>query len=175
MAWQTVATAASDAILVITLLVFILQARAMRQQVGHLQLQTSHMILQSEHATLATRAAVYQGLSQIMLDVDRLFINYPSLRPYFYDNVGEPDDPAKRNRLSAIAETYVDMMDNFLIQAPHLEQFIAEPWDDYFRDLMGRSPAIRRFWSEHRQWYGEHMRQLLDPVLANSSQVADRL
>lgn len=148
---------AGNAVLVVTLFVFVYQARAMRQQVRL-------MADQSRDGTLATRAHVYQGLAQLMIDVDRIFIEYPALRPYFYDNVEEPDDPIERNRVSAIAETHIDMMDNLLTQSPHLEDIVAEPWDDYFRDLMRRSPAIRRFWAEHREWYGDDMCALLDPV-----------
>lgn len=200
-AWQAISSIASDVVLTVTLVVFVIQASAMRTQVRHLArqsehisrqtdetvrqtelvtrqveqvtTQTDHLGRQTEHAIEATRAAIYQGLNQFMLELDRIFIDNPQLRPYFYESCPEPDDVVLRYQLSAVSEMYIDLMDNFLVQAPNLEAFISEPWDDYFRDLLRRSPAMRRFWRDHRNWYAAHMQRLLDPVLEEFNTVED--
>lgn len=173
-AWQTISAVVSDAVLAATLFVFLVQARAMRQQTLHLARQTEHLVRDEDRSARATRAGVYQSLVQLMIDIDRIYIDRPELRCYFYDGADEPEDLLARSRVSALAETYADLMDNFLTQAQHLPEHLSGPYSAYFEDLARSSPAIRRFWRENREWYPEEMRQLLDPI-AFSHQVPPQL
>ena len=161
---QTIAAVASDCVLAATLLVFLFQAKSMREQVKHLARQTDHLARDEERSASATRAAVYQSLAGLMIDVDRVFLLRPELRCYFYEGAEEPADPIERSRVVALAETFIDLIDNFVAQAPHLPEHMSGPWDLYFKDLMRASPALRRFWNESRGWYSQELRDLLDPL-----------
>jgi hypothetical protein len=163
--WQTVAAIASDLVLSATLIVFLRQARTMRAQLEHLALQTEHVAREEDRSSKALRAGVYQSLSGLMIDVDRTFIAYPELRRYFYDGVPEPTDVTERSRVSAIAEMFVDLIDNFVAQAPHLPEYMSGPWGTYFEYLFRSSPAIQRFWQENRSWYSGELQRFFDSHL----------
>jgi hypothetical protein len=49
-----------------------------------LGLQVREMAKQSSHGARATLASVYQAMNDNMLQINRLFIDRPFLRPYFY-------------------------------------------------------------------------------------------
>jgi hypothetical protein len=143
-------TLAGDVILAVTLLVFITQARSM---------------------TRSTRASVYQTVAQQMMSIDQLFVERPELRPYFYGNKPPPTEEIERERVAAFAELFVDFMDNLVGQTPHIPEHLGESWRAYFRAVASTSPAIREFWRAHRDWYEEHMWQVLDSACLIEEQV----
>jgi hypothetical protein len=156
--WQAFAASISVIVLGITMFIFWLQFRAMRGQVRHLDKQV-------ENSRRATESNVYQGISELMIDIDRIYIEHPSLRPYFYDNWPEPTETAMRFRVSALAEVYIDLMDDMVTQEPHLSDFIKDGWERYFIDIMRTSPALQNFWRENRTWYNAQLQNLLDGVV----------
>src|SRR4029450_11475613 len=61
--------------------------------------------LQVRHGVRATLASVYQAMNDNMLQINRLFVDRPSLRPYFY--AGQElnhESPDERERVEATAE-----------------------------------------------------------------------
>ena len=164
--WQTAASIASDCVLSATLIVFLIQAKTMREQVRHLAEQSMHLAREEDRSAKALRASVYQSLSRLAIEVDGTFLQHPELRAYFYDGISEPSDPTQLSRVVAVAETLIDLMDNFVVQAPHLPDHLSGPWDRYFKDIFGSSPAMQRFWRAHREWYSPTLRELLDPLIS---------
>jgi hypothetical protein len=138
----------SDVILLVTMAVFAYQARQMAKQ--------------SRDVANSTRASVYQGIADQMLALDQLFIARPELRPYIYDGVALPPDPVERTRVLALAETFVDLFDNFVIQSASIPDDLFEPWRNYAVSLMGTSPAMQFFWNQNRDWYSEVLQRVLD-------------
>jgi hypothetical protein len=52
-----------------------------------------------------------------MLDLSRLFVEHPALRPYFYDGVDIEDKSEEtRQRVLAIAELHIDYLDTELLR-----------------------------------------------------------
>lgn len=138
-----VASIASDLILAATMAVFLRQSR---------------------HMSRGTSASVYQTIADQMMSIDRLFVDHPELRQYFYDGVLPPREGLEAARVRAATELMVDFMDNVVSQSRHLPEYLCGPWRDYFRDLASTSPGLRQFWREHRDWYDEHMQKILDGV-----------
>jgi hypothetical protein len=103
----------------------------------------------------ATLAVAYQNMAAQMADVARFFVDNSDLRPYFFGNKAPPASRDEHNRVLAVAEMYVNLMDNVLTQSPVLKRAgIAADWEAYFLDVYRTSPAIREFWSEHGSaWY----------------------
>ena len=75
----------------------------------------------------------------------------------------------------AVAELYVNMMDNVLTQLPALNRRgTADDWEAYFRDLYETSPAIREFWTEHgRRWFVSSPLRTLYPAPPPPTSIAD--
>jgi hypothetical protein len=131
-----------------------------------LGLQVREMAKQSSHGARATLASVYQAMNDNMLQINRLFVDQPSLRPYFYDEL-EPteESPEERERIDAAAELFVNFIDNVLTQMPLLPGHLAQPWRTYFASVATSSPVLRDFWQRHREWYSDEMTAFLDPLM----------
>ena len=103
----------------------------------------------------ATLVIAYQNMTAQMADMDRFFLEHLDLRPYFFGGKEPPRAADEHDRVQAVAEMYVNLMDNVLTQAPALNRDgIAADWAAYFRDVYETSPAIREFWAEHgSDWF----------------------
>jgi hypothetical protein len=140
---------AGDVILLFTMLVFTYQAQQMAKQ--------------SRESAAATRASVYQAITEQMLNIDRLFITNPELRPYVYEGAALPAEEPLRTQVLALAELFVDFFDNFVTQSGQIPPQLYEPWRRYARSVMQSSPAACAFWNENREWYSELLQEMLDP------------
>jgi hypothetical protein len=131
-----------------------------------LGLQVREMAKQSRHGARATLASVYQAMNDNMLQIYRLFIDRPSLRPYFYAAQELTDEsPEERERVEATAELFIAFIDNVLTQMPLLPSNLAEPWRTYFSSVTTSSPVLCEFWTRRREWYSAEMRGFLDPLI----------
>jgi hypothetical protein len=80
-------------------------------------LQVREMTKQSSHGVRATLASVYQAMNDDMLQIIRLFIDRPSLRPYFYGEQELNDvSSEERERVEPTAELFINFIDNVLTQ-----------------------------------------------------------
>jgi hypothetical protein len=111
----------------------------------------------------ATFASVYQGIASQMHDLDKLFVERPDLRPYFYGEEPKPvpHDEPERGRVLATAELIVDFADNFVAQRRVLPGDYERGWAEYFRALYVSSPAVQHFWKKSSGWYCDDLDELL--------------
>lgn len=143
-------TLAGDVILAATMVVFILQIRWMAR---------------------STRSGVYQTVVDQMMSIDRLFVDRPELRPYFYGNEPPPCEVLDRERVTAATELFIDFMDNVTTQAPHMPEYLSGPYALYFRTIAATSPSIREFWRAHRDWYDYSLQRILDSTCMIDEQI----
>lgn len=136
--------------------------------------QLREMNAQSRATSAATRGQVYQSLTSAMLDIDHLFIQQPSLRPYFYDGRSIPDDAEERQRVMATAELLCDFFDDCTAQSHLLDEMSVKVWLTYAQSIARTSPAVRLHWTENRDWYSARLHGVLDDVVAACSAHADR-
>jgi hypothetical protein len=98
----------------------------------------------------ATLSVAYQNMAAQMADMARFFVDNSDLRPYFFGNKALPASREEHNRVLAVAEMYVNLMDNVLTQAPVLKRAgIAADWEaacigGSMTDV--RLPKVTPFW-----------------------------
>jgi hypothetical protein len=98
----------------------------------------------------ATLVIAYQNMTAQMADMDRFLLENLDLRPYLFGRKELPSEEDEYSRVLAVAEMYVNLMDNVLTQCPALNRDgIAAEWEAYFCDVYETSPAIREFWADH--------------------------
>ena len=90
---------------------------------------------------------VNQNIMSHTLDVDKLFVDYPDLRPYFFEFT--PITPSNKdyNRALAIADYQLDFFDVFLSQVYYSQSFLSDPqsgdaWDNYMGISFLQSPIM---------------------------------
>ncbi len=119
--------------------------------------------------TTATRATVYQNLTAMMIEIDRFFIDHSELRKYFYDgaNISEKHDDYPR--AVGVAEMFLDFADFVLMHKSEMGNYPWGEWEKYFSDMYATSPMLRAFWANKRDWYGDELKELFDPLTKNSA------
>lgn len=109
----------------------------------------------------ANRATVYQSVPLLMFDIDRLFIERPELKPYFYGRKPLTHDDPEYNRIMSVAELFVDFMDYVTVVEPALPEYEWDSWKCYFRELLATSPALQQYWQEYGHWYPDTIAKVL--------------
>jgi hypothetical protein len=114
----------------------------------------------------ATLVIAYQNMTAQMADMDRFFLEHLDLRPYFFGGKEPPNARDEHDRVLAVAEMYVNLMDNVLTQSPALNRDgIAADWEAYFRGVYETSPVVREFWAEHgSEWFANSPLATLYPT-----------
>jgi hypothetical protein len=108
------------------------------------------------------RFSVYDALTRLVMDIDRVFIERPEMHKYFYTRHPAPADPTELARAFAIAELLADFMDHVAEHINELEKSAWTEWVEYFVEFRD-SDVFTRFMSDHPTWYTPTLRQLFDP------------
>jgi hypothetical protein len=131
-------------------------------QVSHLAVQTKYQGDQTKNQADqikyqgdAIRASVIQGITTQMLTIDQVFVEYPQLWPFFYeDSVPFPKDHPEYRRALSAAEMFVDLIDCVVSLKDHMRADIDLPgWNKYANELYEQSFPLRAFVEKHEDWY----------------------
>jgi len=115
---------------------------------------------------------------EMMLDLDKFFIDNADLRPYLYNNKTLPDDVDKGSveyeRVIAAIELMVDFMECTYMQFDLMPPFQRIGWIDYMVGIAETSPMMREFIENEGEWYTPSFVYMLktgqiDPRLDKSS------
>jgi hypothetical protein len=95
----------------------------------------------------------YITASEWTFDIDKVFIEHPDLRPYFYEgkNIEQKEPDAKRYMVTSTAELILDSMDSML--DTHNDSWPDEGWRTRAEDVFRQSPVLRSRLEERRTWY----------------------
>jgi hypothetical protein len=114
------------------------------RQAKTLQAQLAHQIGQADEALIAQRAANDLKLMEHAMALDRVFVDAPELRGFFYEGWEPPVDSLERARVMATAELIVDLADTVASMVRHgqLDEKDVTAWRSALQGY-GRSPAVR--------------------------------
>jgi hypothetical protein len=110
----------------------------------------------------------YQKAYQTVFDLDRLFLDHPELKPYFYSGqtLDAKTDPVLRARVESTAEWISDFFDNLFYNVKLGPNEDWSAWESYIEETFRRSPALRDYVQAHRGWYSDELGEALDRVSA---------
>lgn len=105
---------------------------------------------QAEQNVITQRAANDLELMGCTMALDRLFVEFPKLRPYFYEDVELPSEEPLRSQVISAAELIVDLADSVTNMVRH-GQLDAADRDAWAASLAsyGRSPAVKMIVKEY--------------------------
>jgi hypothetical protein len=117
---------------------------------------------QAQLAKIQTKALTTQHVMTELYELDKVFIDYPHLRPYFYDGKEMSDSDADYGRVRAIAEFQLDFFDSFLTQSEYLtlKPDELENWRTYIKDSFRNSPAMCRRLKGVEGWYNSELEDI---------------
>jgi hypothetical protein len=122
---------------------------------GFVAFQTRQLVRQTKIRNgLASLGARYNSLERLHA-VQRILIDDPGLRPYFYANKASPDVSTEEGaRVLLVAEMIADAGDYGVMALeimPTVDGY--EGWRDYATFILANSPAVREVVSTHPKWY----------------------
>ena len=106
---------------------------------------------QVRHAQRIATAQFYQSLTKAFAEMQRMFVDRPDLRPFFYENEVAHDE-SQHQRALAMAGSIVDVAEGCIAAEPALPDLYGD-WDDHLHLLYSRSPAIREYWRDFGHFY----------------------
>jgi hypothetical protein len=136
--------------------------------------QTGELTRQTRNNSTSTISQLYKDIAEKMLAIDRIFIDHPNLRPYFYSNKSprEVRDVEEREQFQSTAEIILDFFDLLMVLKDISRKYktdaifhshLAE-WDDYFLDVYRTSPVLQDFFHEHIAWWSDDMVDLFNSI-----------
>lgn len=112
----------------------------------------------AEQQKLVTQLANYHNLYLMWFNVDRIFIEHPELRPYFYEyekaNKLATTDEIKK-KLDAVSHMILDCFDDVFHHLEHLPPSTTAPWDVFMKDMYKHTPYLKGFLKDNEQWYSQ--------------------
>jgi hypothetical protein len=100
-----------------------------------------------------------------VLALDRVFLDHPELRPYFYEGKDlDKSDPLLYAQVEAVAEMHLDVFDynlNYRLLFPK-EYHFPEGHESFIREMLAQSPIMRRALEKRAAWYSPELRALLN-------------
>jgi hypothetical protein len=103
------------------------------------------------------RVTAYRGAAERALQMDKVFIDYPLVRPYFSD--GEPfdpetcEDPELRNRVPAVAEFVLDILEDCWDYEDCYGDEDRDAWKDWIYDVFETAPMCCVLYAESAAWW----------------------
>jgi hypothetical protein len=119
-------------------------------------------------AQRAIDSYAFQGISTLWIGIDRFFVDYPELRPYFYDgrDLHPQQDDHTRWRVEATAEMLLDCFTNIYWQFEHMGFRGFERYGRFMQVMYRDQPCFRRWADQHAGWldgaFVKHLRGQVD-------------
>ncbi len=106
------------------------------------------------------------------IDVDRVLIEYPHLRPFFLEGRNLQSDEEHYQQVAAAAVLFANFFDTYLLDRGDAEQLYGDAeWNAYVTDHLRGSPVMRRVISERKAWFSQALvdaSRTIDPELDTS-------
>jgi hypothetical protein len=117
----------------------------------------------------AVAGDAYTSLYEQYVDVAKLFLERPELRPYFYEERVVDEEAPGGERTKAEVEILAELMTGLLEHAALQRRSIptkiyVECWRAYTKERF-KSPALRAFWSKNKTWYASEFQEMVDGLL----------
>lgn len=93
-----------------------------------------------------SESSSYLSMLELMVTIDRFFIEKPELKPYFYGNKEvDAKDPVEKDRLESVAEMIMDFFEAVYHQQGSLPAATVAAYESYMRKIYNHSPVLKDF------------------------------
>jgi len=121
--------------------------------------QTREIATQTKYSAASLKSTAYKAITDQVLEADRLFIEHPKLRSYFYSRKEIGKDNPDYDTVEALAEFQLDYFDSVQHQLNVRKEVFGDinlkPWQRYFDDSFTNSPILCKRLNETATWYEE--------------------
>lgn len=128
-----------------------------------LVLQNRIIVGQTRFALQSVESSVFSTITGQNLETDKMFFQYPELRPYFYQGKDIEDSDPLAERAKAAAECLLDYYDSQTTQLkkyPSIWRYEKGSWEANIIDMFAWSPVLCRYLEVTKDWYGDDLLRL---------------
>lgn len=126
------------------------------------------LLYQSMSLTKSLKTQSYQHIITSQTSVDRLFLEYPELRPFLYENVDLPNpDTELGRRARVVIDVALNVIDSTYQQRELIPDEMLNSWLHYASQVTNNQ-GVRQFLTENPDWYPIAMADEYTNLLANS-------
>jgi len=117
-----------------------------------------------------------QSITDYSLEISRLFLQHPDLRPYFFSGQIIQENHPDYLRAEAVAEVMLDLFWTAMSQARNIQgsEFASDEaraqWRAYIGDCFASSPILTSFLTRRKDWYGQDLVKNMEDGLARARQ-----
>lgn len=119
--------------------------------------QTREIATQTTYSAASLQITAYKAIGDQVLEADKLFIEHPKLRPYFYSGKEIGKDNPDYDVVEALAEFQLDYIDSVQHQLKYRKKVFQDidlsTWQEYFNDSFTNSPILCKRLNETAAWY----------------------
>jgi hypothetical protein len=125
--------------------------------------QTTIFAKQTDYVARSLTLSLSESLNSQSHEIGRLFVEYPELRPYFYDSQTIDENHPHYARAEAVAELILDIFWTMSSQAQRLEAGTLGTaggdnlWQEFVVDSFAESPILVKTLMKRHNWYGPAM------------------
>ncbi len=106
------------------------------------------------------QVALITGMTTMMLEVDKAFIDYPEMRQYFSGGKQLPADETEAERARAIAMAMANSLDHVVEHLRFMKNGAQEAWGSYIHNLHKTSPVFKQLLADHGDWWPGLQKQI---------------
>jgi len=119
---------------------------------------------QTRKVAKSVAANILHSTANQVITLDRLFVEKPELRPYFYNCKPLDDKDDKSTQVQATAELMLDVFDVVADQSKDFAEYYERPeaWDTWIIDMFGTSPVLRDKFQQSSDWYAYKLKRLYE-------------
>jgi hypothetical protein len=117
---------------------------------------------QAKKLTASIDSATWNNVTNQEFALDKLFIDNPSTRKYFYDYVEIQRNDPLYDRVAATAEYMLDFIDTYFSSAQYIQPDTSDPdlWRNYFIHIFSNSPITCELLDARSDEYGDDINDL---------------
>ena len=126
------------------------------------------LLYQSMSLTKSLKTQSYQHIIISQTSVDKIFLEYPELRPFLYENVDLPNpDTELGRRARVIIDVALNVIDSTYQQRDLIPGEMLDSWLHYASQVTNNK-GVRQFLVENPDWYPIAMSDEYTNLLAKS-------
>jgi hypothetical protein len=102
------------------------------------------------------RFAANDSATDLVLQMGQVFLEYPLVRPYVYQNAQPPTEetnPEMHHRVEATGMFCLDVLECVWHRREHYRREDRASWRELIHDIFAGSPAVRALYVENQEWY----------------------
>jgi hypothetical protein len=118
--------------------------------------------LQSANVAKSLRVNIGHTIVSHVTDLDKVFMQKPSLVPYFYSSKPITNNDSDYPEVAATAVFVLDVFDLVATQNRYFPEYWDTPqaWDEWMIDVFTTSPILRETIDKYNNWYGDGLKTL---------------